>query len=314
MSIAELSFENETLAAPTDDSQAEMVWRRFKRHKLALIGLAIAISLTLFCFVGPYVSPFDPIAIPTDLRGSKDLPMMSRPADGGGLHIFGTDKMGRDYMTRMMAGGRVSLALAFVVVVITTILGTLIGGVSGYYGGWVDSLIMRIVDFLLTLPSLPIFLAVYTLIPKETVPGGSITVLAIIFILLGWTGPARLVRGMVLSLKNQEFTEAARAVGSSDRRIILRHMIPNAIAPVLVSATLAVGGVVVGEALLSFLGFGVQPPDPSWGNMIQEVQQQMFTDPLKVFFPGMAIFLTSLSFNFIGDALRDALDPRGHIA
>lgn len=314
MAIAELSFENETLAAPAEDSQAVMVWRRFRRHKLALVGLAIAIGLTLFCFVGPYVSPFDPVAIPADLLGSRNLPLMSAAPDGTGYHVFGTDKMGRDYMTRLMAGGRVSLALAFVVVVITTLLGTVIGGISGYYGGWVDSLIMRIVDFLITLPSLPIFLAVYTLIPKDSVPGGSITVLALIFILLGWTGPSRLVRGMVLSLKNQEFTEAARAVGSSDWRIILRHMIPNAIAPVLVSATLAVGGVVVGEAILSFLGFGVQPPDPSWGNMILAVQEDMFTDPLKVFFPGMAIFLTSLSFNFIGDALRDALDPRGHIA
>ncbi len=314
MSIAELSFENEALAAPTDDSQAVMVWKRFRRHKLALIGLAICIGLTIFCFVGPYVSSFDPIEIPTNLLESRNLPMFAPAADGSGIHIFGTDKMGRDYMTRMMAGGRVSLALAFVVVVITTILGTVIGGVSGYYGGWIDSLIMRIVDFLITLPSLPIFLAIYTLIPKEVVPGGSITVLAVIFIVLGWTGPSRLVRGMVLSLKNQEFTEAARAVGSSDRRIILRHMIPNAIAPVLVSATLSVGGVVIGEAILSYLGFGVQPPDPSWGNMILAVQEQMFTDPLKVFFPGMAIFLTSLSFNFIGDALRDALDPRGHIA
>lgn len=314
MSIADLSFENEAFVAPADESQAEMVWKRFRRHKLALVGLMIAVGLTLFCFAGPLISPFDPIRIPQDLFASRNLPVMSPAADGAGIHVFGTDKMGRDYMTRMMAGGRVSLALAFVVVVATTIIGTLIGGVSGYYGGWVDSLIMRIVDFLITLPSLPIFLAVYTLIPKETVRGGSITVLAIIFIVFGWTGPSRLVRGMVLSLKNQEFTEAARAVGSSDRRIILRHMIPNAVAPVLVSATLAVGGVVIGEAALSYLGFGVQAPNPSWGNMILDVQQQMMTDPLKVFFPGMAIFLTSLSFNFIGDALRDALDPRGQIA
>ena len=314
MSVAELSFENESLAAPTEETQAQMVWKRFRRHKLALIGLVIATGLTIFCFLGPILSPFDPIEIPADLLASRDLPAFSQRVDGVGYHVFGTDKMGRDYMTRLMAGGRVSLALAFVVVVITTIIGTIVGGVSGYYGGWVDSLIMRIVDFLITLPGLPIFLAVYTLIPQKAIPGGSITVLAFIFIILGWTGPSRLVRGMVLSLKNQEFTEAARAVGSTDRRIILRHMIPNAIAPVLVSATLAVGGVVIGEAALSYLGFGVQPPDPSWGNMILAVQEQMMTDPLKVFYPGMAIFLTSLSFNFIGDALRDALDPRGQIA
>jgi len=314
MSVAELSFEQENLAAPQDESQASMIWKRFRRHRLAIVGLFLATSLIIFSFIGPYLSQFDPNTIPPNLFQARDLgPLETSEA---GLHILGTDKMGRDYLTRLMIGGRVSLALAFVVVIFTTIIGTVIGGISGYYGGWVDSLIMRIVDFLITLPSLPVFLAVYTLIPKDAVPGGSITVLAIIFIVLTWTGPSRLVRGMVLSLKNQEFCEAARAVGASDARIILRHMIPNAIAPVLVAATLAVGGVVVGEAALSYLGFGVQPPDASWGNLILAVQEDMMKPmpaPLKVFYPGMAIFLTSLSFNFIGDALRDALDPRGQI-
>lgn len=311
MSVAEITFQNEQLAAPQQESQALVVWRRFRRHRLAMIGLSIAVFLVVACFLGPYLTPFDTTTIPRNLGQLRELPPLVLAEDG--FHILGTDSMGRDYFTRLMVGGQVSLALAFVVVVVTQVVGTIIGGVSGYYGGWVDSLIMRTVDFLITLPSLPIFLAVYVLIPKDAIPGGSVTVLAAIFIILGWMGSARLVRGMVLSLKNQEFTEAARALGSSNWRIIMRHMIPNAIAPVLVSATLQVGGVVVGEAALSYLGFGVQPPDPSWGNMLLDVQGKMMNDPLEVFYPGMAIFLTSLSFNFIGDALRDALDPRGQI-
>lgn len=311
MAVADVTFQVEEVAAPQEDSQFVMVWRRFRRHKLALIGLFIAAFLIFASFIGPMLTPFDTTSIPSNLGEMRSLGPFSVAEDG--LHVLGTDKMGRDYFTRLMEGGRVSLTLAFVVVIITQIIGTIVGGVSGYYGGWVDSLLMRIVDFLITLPSLPIFLAIYVLIPKDSVPGGSITVLAIVFIVLSWTGSSRLVRGMVLSLKNQEFTEAARAVGSSDRRIIGRHMIPNAIAPVLVAATLQVGGVVVGEAALSYLGFGVQPPDPSWGNMLLDVQGKMLEAPMEVFYPGMAIFLTSLSFNFIGDALRDALDPRGQI-
>lgn len=311
MSVAELTFQNEQLAAPQSESQLLTVWRRFRRHRLALVGLSIAIFLIVASFIGPYLTPFETTTIPRNLGGLRELGPLTMAEDG--FHILGTDSMARDYFTRLMVGGQVSLALAFVVVICTEVIGTIIGGISGYYGGWVDSLIMRTVDFLITLPSLPIFLAVYVLIPKDSIPGGTITVLAVIFIVFGWMGSARLVRGMVLSLKNQEFTEAARALGATNRRIILRHMIPNAIAPVLVSATLSVGGVVVAEAALSYLGFGVQPPAPSWGNMLLDVQGKMMNDPLEVFYPGMAIFLTSLSFNFIGDALRDALDPRGQI-
>jgi peptide/nickel transport system permease protein len=312
MTVAELAFQEE-LAAPQEESQAQAVWRRFRRHRLAMIGLTIATLLVFACFIGPMLTPFDSTTIRgRDLLLLKDLPPLSTGPDG--FHILGTDSLGRDYLTRLLQGGRVSLALAFVVVILTQVVGTIVGAISGYYGGLVDAVLMRIVDFLFTLPSLPIFMVLYVLIPKDAVPGGSVTVLALVFITLGWTGSSRLVRGMVLSLKNQEFSEAARAVGASDRRIILRHMIPNAIAPVLVAATLQVGGIVVGEAALSYLGFGVQPPDPSWGNMLQGAQKLILTRPMQVFYPGMTIFLTSLSFNFIGDALRDALDPRGQLS
>jgi peptide/nickel transport system permease protein len=309
MSVSELDFGQQELAAPQEDSQLVVVWRRFRRHKLAVVGLVTAVTLFFLAFAGPYLTPFDPNYIPTDIYAEvRDLGPFSTAPDG--LHILGTDKNGRDYMTRLMQGGRVSLALAVLVTLTSVSIGTVIGGVSGYYGGWVDSVIMRTVDFMLTLPTLPLLMVAYVLIPPSTVPGGSVTVLFIILVAFGWLSSSRLVRGMVLSLKNQDFTESARAVGASNRRIILRHMVPNALAPVIVSATLGIGGIVVVEAALSYLGFGVQPPDPSWGNMLQGAQEKMFTDPLEVFYPGMAIFMTSLSFNFVGDALRDALDPR----
>jgi peptide/nickel transport system permease protein len=309
MSVADLAFDTEPLAAPEEESQARVVWRRFRRHKLAVVGLAIVAFLFLAAFVGPFLVPYNAITIPSANYGAtRDLGMFSRAPDG--LHSLGTDSSGRDFLTRLMQGGRVSLSLAIVVVLLETLVGIVIGGISGYYGRWVDSVIMRSVDFMLTLPLLPLLLVLYVLLPMNKIPGQSVTVVAIVLVVFGWLGVARLVRGMVLSLKNQEFTEAARSVGASDRRIILRHMVPNSLAPVFVSATLAVGGVVVLEAALSYLGFGVKPPAPSWGNMLNDVQGKMLTHPFQVFYPGMAIFLISLSFNFIGDALRDSLDPR----
>lgn len=315
MSVADLSFAVEQLAAPEEESQAALIWRRFKRHKLAVIGLWIAGALALFSYLGPLVTPYNSITIPTGeaFAKARELEPGECWQDKEGVdhcHLLGTDKVGRDYLTRLMEGGRVSLTLALVVILFSSIVGTIIGAISGYFGGWIDSLIMRIVDFILTLPTLPIFLVVYTIIPKNQIPGGSVTVLAVIFIAFGWVGSSRLVRGTILSLRNQEFTDASRALGASNTRIIVRHMIPNSLAPVLVAATLGIGGVVVGEAGLSFLGFGVQPPAPSWGNLLQDTQADIMTAPFRVFYPGMLIFLISLSANFVGDALRDALDPR----
>jgi peptide/nickel transport system permease protein len=309
MSVGELAFDAEPLARPQEESQLKAVWRRFRRHRLAVLGLVIIALLALAVFVGPLLSPYDPNDINARLYAQTvDLGPLSRAPDG--FHILGTDRNGRDYLTRLMQGGRISLALAITVTVVAQTFGVLVGGVAGYYGHWLDSAIMRLVDFMLTLPTLPLLLALYALLPMRRIPGGSLSTLAIVLIVFGWMQTSRLVRGMVLSLKNQDFAEAARSVGASDWRIILHHMIPNAMAPALVSATLAVGGIVIYEAALSFLGFGVQPPDASWGNMLLDVQGKMLTDPFEVFYPGMAIFLASVSFNFVGDALRDALDPR----
>jgi peptide/nickel transport system permease protein len=309
MAARGIDLGSQELARPQEESQAHLVWRRFRKHKLAVIGVAIIVFMFAFCFVGPLLTPFEANAIPSGHYGeSVNLAPMSRSPLG--LHLLGTDSSGRDYLTRLMIGGRVSLTLAIVVVLLSESLGAVIGGVSGYFGGWVDSAIMRAVDFLLTLPTLPLYLVLYEIIPPSKVPGGSILLLGFLLVVLGWVGSARLVRGMTLSLRNQDFTEASRALGASGRRIIARHMLPNSLAPVLVAATLSVGGVIIAESSLSFIGFGIQPPAPSWGNMLQEVQGAMFEQPYQVFFPGMCIFLTSLSFNFIGDALRDALDPR----
>jgi peptide/nickel transport system permease protein len=309
MTVSDITFGQEELARPEEDSQLAIIWRRFRRHRLAVAGLFIALGLSLASFVGPWFTPYTAINIPTaDLGACKQLPPMSRCPNG--FHVLGTDVVARDYLTRLMQAGRVTMALAVLVTLTSQTIGAVVGGISGYRGGWLDSLIMRTVDFLLTLPLLPLLIVVYVIIPPSSLPGGSVTVLAVVLVVFGWMGTSRLVRGMVLSLRNQEFTEASRALGASDSRIIFSHMLPNSLAPVIVAATLGVGGVVVLEAALSYLGFGVQPPHPSWGNMLRDTQGVMREDPLQVFYPGMAIFLTSLSFNFVGDALRDALDPR----
>jgi peptide/nickel transport system permease protein len=189
-------------------------------------------------------------------------------------------------------------------------MGTFIGAFSGYFGGKVDDIIQRFTEFMITLPTLPLLLAFSALLRGIVIPGlprewSSAVIISIILIAFGWTGSTRLVRGMVLSLRNQEFTEAARALGMGDIGIIIRHMIPNALAPIIVAATLDLGGVIIMESALSFLGFGIQPPIPTWGNMLSEYQNDMWTQPAKVFYPGLAIFICTLAFNYIGDGLRD---------
>jgi peptide/nickel transport system permease protein len=308
MAVADLTFGREELVRPDEDSQRKLIWRRFRKHRLAVAGLGIVLFLFLFSFLGPLVSPYQPTDITTStLRQSKNLGLFSTSPQG--FHVLGTDQVGRDYLTRLMYGGRISLSLAIVITLLTVTIGMVVGGISGFLGGWVDSVTMRVVEFMLTLPLLPILLILSTMLSMEGT-AGSLIVLTVVLVLFEWLGVARLVRGMVLSLKNQEFTEASRAVGSSNWGIIRKHMIPNSLSPVIVAATLGVGGIIVAEATLSYLGFGVKPPYPSWGNMLQDANRAVISDPFTVFMPGFCIFMASLSFNFIGDALRDALDPR----
>ena len=308
MAVAEL--EAETLLTAKEESQWLVVWRRFRKHKLAVAGALVILSLALLSTLAPLLAPYNPILQNVDSQGAR-----LQNASPSLQHLMGTDTIGRDVFSRLLHAGRISLLVAFTVVIVSESLGALIGAVSGYYGGMVDSLIQRFVEFMITLPTLPLLLAVSALLRGIEVPLvprelSSVVIIVIVLTAFGWMGSCRLVRGMVLSLRSMDFIEASRALGMSNARIIVRHMIPNAMAPLIVNATLALGGVIIVESALSFLGFGVQPPTATWGNMLSEYQQDMWTQPAKVFYPGLAIFVVTLAFNYVGDGLRDALDPR----
>lgn len=305
------TLDSESLATVVEESPWKIIWRRFRKHRLALAGIVTITFIALACSLAPWIAPYDPIRdIDRDANGQilrNDPPSLE--------HLMGIDNIGRDVFSRLLYAGRISLLVAFIVTIISTLIGVIIGAISGYYGGWVDDVIQRFVEFLITIPLLPLLLAFSALLRGVVIPGlprewSSAVIITIILTVFGWMSASILIRGMVLSLRNQEFTEAARALGLGDFGIITRHMIPNSLAPIIVSATLSLGGVIVLESALSFLGFGVQPPVPTWGNMLNEYQNEMWTQPAKVFYPGLAIFVCVLAFNYIGDGLRDAMDPR----
>ena len=295
MAVATAGIEGAEILEHEIESQWRAILRRFMRHRLAIASTIVLAIIIVLSLAAPIVASYDPNRNnPTQ----KNLPPSSQ-------HLLGTDHIGRDIFARIIYAGRVSLGIAFVTVFFSVALGVVIGVVSGYFGGWIDALIMRTVDFMLTLPFLPILLVLITIFNP------SITLLIIVLVLTQWTGSARLIRGQILSLREREYVEASRALAASKARIMFRHLLPNAFAPVIVSATLALSGVIITEAVLSYLGFGVQPPDASWGNMLQAVNLTVLDKyAWQAFFPGLAIFITSLCFNFIGDGLRDALDPR----
>jgi len=306
-----VSLESETLSTVTEESPWKVIWKRFRKHKLAVAGMVTISLIALACYLAPLYAPYDPVRdLSRDENGQilrNDPPSLQ--------HLMGTDNIGRDVFTRLLYAGQISLSVAFIVTIFATVIGVLIGSLSGYYGGWIDDVIQRFVEFLITIPLLPLLLAFSALLRGVTIPGlppewSSAVIITLILIIFGWMSAAILIRGMVLSLRNQEFTEAAKALGLGSFGIIVRHMIPNSLAPIIVSATLSLGGVIVLESALSFLGFGIQPPVPTWGNMLNEYQNEMWTQPAKVFYPGLAIFVCVLSFNYIGDGLRDAMDPR----
>ena len=309
MAVAEL--DSESLLTVEEESQWKIVWRRFRKHRPAVAGGVTIFIIAIACFAAPQVTTQDPLEIQKGENGA-----ILRNAPPSLDHLLGTDNIGRDVFSRLLYAGRISLLVAFVVVISSLSVGVMIGGISGYYGGWLDDVIQRIVEFLITLPLLPLLLAFSALMRdvriSESLPRewNSAIIIATILIVFGWMGYTNLVRGMVLSLRNQEFAEAAKALGMNDLAIIVRHMIPNAFAPIIVAATLGLGGVIILESALSFLGFGIQPPIPTWGNMLNEYQNDMWTEPAKVFYPGLAIFVCTLAFNYVGDGLRDALDPR----
>lgn len=283
---------------PAADGQSlgQLAWRRFRRMGRAILGLYVILVLALTAMLAPAVSPHD--------RDATNVLHLEQPPSL--WHPLGTDELGRDVLTRLLWGGRVSLTVGLVAVSLSVTIGTVLGALAGYYGRWVDGLIMRLTDVVLAIPFLPLALTLSAALPPNIY-----TTMAVIGV-LSWPGTARLVRGEFLSLREREYVLAARAAGARDRRIIWEHMLPNAMAPVLVAATMGVGGAILSEAALSFLGLGVPQPVPSWGNMLSSALslRVLLREPWLWVPPGLLIFLAVMSINLVGDGLRDALDPR----
>ena len=286
--------------------QWALVWRRFRKHRLAYFGLFMLALFVVLSFGAPWIAPYPYDKI--NMADNYALPSLK--------YFLGTDELGRDIFSRLLYAGRISLTVAIVSTILSSIVGIIIGAVAAYYRGITEAVLMRFTDVMLSLPTLPLLLIFskmlrdYTVL-KDTL-GDNLSVMVIIVVLsvFGWMYVARLVYGSVLSLRETEFTEAARALGSSGPRIMWSHLVPNSMAPVIVYSTLGFGQRVVLEATLSFLGLGVAPPVPSWGNMLSQAYAYMLRNPWLAVYPGLFIFLTVLAINFLGDALRDALDPR----
>ena len=269
-------------------------WTRLKRNRMAMTGLALVLGLFVVSIFAPWLAPYDP-----NLIDLKQVLMPPSPS-----HYLGTDTLGRDVLSRIIFGARVSLKVGFVAVGLATLIGLFIGALAGYYGGWVDSALMRLVDLMLCFPAFFLILAVIALLEP------SIWNIMAVIGLTGWMGVARLVRAEFLSLREREFVTAARALGAGDTRLILRHMLPNALAPVMVSATLGVAGAILTESALSFLGLGVQPPTPSWGNILTAGKDNIEIAWWLSVFPGLAILITVMSYNLLGEGIQEAIDPR----
>lgn len=270
--------------------------RRFLRHKLAMVSLTVFLVIAVASFAAPWLAPYPFEAV--------DLRNRSLPPTFEDWHLFGTDKVGRDYFSRVLHGTRTSVQVAVLVAVISTAVGTVVGVVAGFYGGIVDTLLMRVVDLVLTIP----FLAV-VLVAAAYLGGGSPVRIAIILGLVMWTTIARIVRGQCLALADAEYVQAARVSGAGDLRIMFGHMVPNTMGPIIVNATLVVAQAILLESTLSFLGFGIEPPTPALGKLISDGQGSMLGDWWLVVMPGLVIVVLSLAVNFVGDGLRDALDP-----
>ncbi len=269
-------------------------WTRFMENRLAVAGGMLVIVLLSSSMLAPWIAPYDPAEVHIDR-------VLWPPCRE---HPLGTDELGRDVLSRIIWGGRISMLVGFVAVGIATIIGVLLGALAGYYGGWIDGLIMRFVDIMLCFPTFFLILAVIAFLEP------SIWNIMMVIGLTSWMGVARLVRAEFLSLKEREFVLAEKALGASSRRIIFCHILPNAMGPVFVSAILGIGNAILVESALSFLGIGIQPPIPSWGNMLSSGKDYLGVAYWLSLFPGLAILLTVMSYNLLGEGLRDALDPR----
>ena len=270
-------------------------WRRFGRHRLAIFGVVAILVLVLGCAFGPQALPYDNLHI--DLRHRFQAPF-------AGPHILGSDQLGRDMLARLLMAGRISLTVGFVAMLISTAIGVVVGVFAGFYGGAIGAVLMRLVDAVLCFPSIFLLLALAALV-SPTLP-----MLTLIIALTAWMEVARVVDGQIRSLRERDFAAAVEAIGASDLRLMFSELLPNAIAPIVVAATLNVARAILMEAYVSYLGYGIQPPTPSWGNMLNNAQEYLTSAPWLALLPGAVITLAVASFNFVGDGLRDALDPR----
>jgi len=280
---------------------AQNVWKRFRRHRGAIIGAIIFGILILMCVLSP-LSPYD--------AEKSNLPEKFQPPSTS--HLLGTDALGRDLFTRILYGGRISLSVGGIAVAISLLIGVPIGALAGYYGGRLDSLLMRLTDAFLSLPSFLVLILLAAILREVDIPifqRNNVFTISFVIGILSWMTFARLVRAAFLTLRELDYVSASRALGSSDSRIIVGHILPNGIGVIIVEATLQLGYAIIQEAGLSFLGFGIQQPTPSWGNLISTAQDHFIKYPWLAIFPGLMIFLSIISVNYIGDGLRDAFDP-----
>ncbi|MFQ5959556.1 MAG: ABC transporter permease, partial [Alphaproteobacteria bacterium] len=296
------------LTAPR--SMTALTLRRFARHRMAVASAVVLVVLCLAALAAPLVE---------GLLGvdANEVDLLARFEGPSAAHPLGADELGRDVLVRLLYGGRVSLFVALVTAVIAAVIGTVVGLVAGYHGGWADAVLMRVTDGVIALPLLPL-LIVLAAVDLTKIPflsalaqaeNASLYRIVLIIALVGWTTVARLVRGAALTLREREYVFAARAQGAGSLRIMATHILPNTVSPIIVATTLSVGNIILFESVLSFLGLGIQPPLPSWGNMLNNAQELIYEAPALAFYPGILIFLTVIAFNFLGDGLQDALDP-----
>jgi peptide/nickel transport system permease protein len=295
------SLETLTTSAPRPESLSALIWKRFRKHRLALFSAGVLLGMILLMF-----------SAPLSRYSSTEQEPANKFQHPSAEHWFGTDELGRDVFTRILYGGQISLAVGIFSTAISLFLGIVVGALSGYYGGWLDNLLMRITDTFLIMPVvfvLILFSALLRELPALADFRSSIWLVIVAISIFAWMWPARIARGLFLVLREREFVSASRALGANDFRLIFLRILPNSIGPLLVSATLQMAYAIITESGLSYLGFGIQPPTPSWGNILESAQLHVYRAPWLAVFPGLMIFITVIAINFIGDGLRDAFDP-----
>ncbi|MBL8092978.1 MAG: ABC transporter permease [Anaerolineales bacterium] len=307
---------------PQPASPAAVAWRRFQRHRLAMVGMFMLLAVALFVTIGSlfvhgYCSGLKQDVIGERWANCNDTSQIRQPPSSS--YLFGTDSVGRDLFARVIFGGQISLLIGVCAALLEVIVGSIVGAVAAYYGGWVDNVLMRLTEAMLNIPSLFLLIVISKFfggsLPDINLFGrhltGSVAVIILVIALTSWMYLARIVRASVLSLRERDYVSAARALGVSDRRIIFTHLLPNTLAPIVVTATLGVANAILSEAYVSFLGLGVTGATATWGNMLEGAYRYLEAAPWLWFFPGILILLTVLGVNFVGDGLRDALDPGG---